>query len=229
LKIKIEEVEPRFAERLSAPLKTILDELRYSIPHRHKLRVSLLDTNGRKKRSNASADNWSPEAGRIELRFEPVEPDQAAAPSRRVEAILAPDQKRHSPSGHAAHEKQIYMHPAEAEVLAALDRAESRPGWSFVPLKKFRDEILASEHLPSVRTDVERQSVLRSAIEKRFILVGKVPNPKAPEFPVTTIRLNRLLPEVQGILESSGSQDSDFHPVEIPGEPLSATILRERR
>jgi len=29
--------------------------------------------------------------------------------------------------------------------------------------------------------------------------------------------------------EPSDGSDSDFHPVEIPGEPLSATILRERR
>lgn len=61
------------------------------------------------------------------------------------------------------------------------------------------------------------------------MLVGKVSNPRAPEFPVTTIRLNRLLPEVQQVIGDSGRTDSDFHPVEIPGEPLSTTILRERR
>jgi hypothetical protein len=98
-----------------------------------------------------------------------------------------------------------------------------------VPLKKFRDEILAAESLPSIRTDVERQNVLRSAIEKKFVLLGKVANPKAPEFPVTTIRLNRMLPEVQRILGQGESPDMDFRPVEIRGEPLSTTILRERR
>jgi hypothetical protein len=114
-------------------------------------------------------------------------------------------------------------------LVRALDHAEAKPGWNFVPLKKFRDEILPSKHVPSMRTDVERQNVLRSAIEKRLVLVGKVPNPKAPEFPVTTIRLNRLLPQVQAILGTLNTPDSDFHPVEIRGEPLSATILRERR
>jgi len=29
--------------------------------------------------------------------------------------------------------------------------------------------------------------------------------------------------------ELSDGPDLEFHPVEIPGEPLSATILRERR
>ena len=80
-----------------------------------------------------------------------------------------------------------------------------------------------------MQTDVERQNVLRSAIEKRLVLVGKVPNPKAPEFPVTTVRLNRLMPEVKTLLGQTVDADLDFRPIEIRGEPLSATILRERR
>jgi hypothetical protein len=120
------------------------------------------------------------------------------------------------------------VHPAEAELLRALDRAESTPGWNFVSLKKFRDEILPSEDVPSIRTDVERQNVLRVAIDKRLILKGKVHNPKSPQFPVTTIRLNRLMPEVQEVL-GLPKGDLDFHPIHIKGEPLSATILRERR
>ena len=42
----------------------------------------------------------------------------------------------------------IQVHPAEAELLRALDRAESTPGWNFVSLKKFRDEILPLEMSP---------------------------------------------------------------------------------
>ena len=122
----------------------------------------------------------------------------------------------------------VQVHPAEVELLKALDRAESTPGWSFVSLKKFRDEILPLEDVPSIRSDVERQNVLRSAIDKRLILRGKVENPKSPQFPVTTIRLNRLLPEVQEVL-GLPEKNLDFHPIHIKGEPLSATILRERR
>ena len=109
-----------------------------------------------------------------------------------------------------------------------MDRAESTPGWSFVSLKKFRDEILPLEDVPSIRSDVERQSVLRSAIDKRLILKKPVPNPRSPQFPVTSIRLNRLMPEVQQVL-GHPKRDLDFHPIHIKGEPLSATILRERR
>jgi hypothetical protein len=227
--MKIEQIEPQFALKLGDPLKHILQELQYPVPDNYRPRVSLLDASGRKKRSNASAANWSPESGRIEIRFEATRPErkQEGAPETRsrIENTPTAPSKPRKPSDNVA--------PPEADLLKvlvrALDRAESKPGWTFVPLKKFRDEILSSEDVPSMRTDIERQNVLRSAIEKRLILVGRVANPKAPEFPVTTIRVNRLMPEVQRILGQRENPDSDFHPVEIRGEPLSATILRERR
>jgi hypothetical protein len=231
MKTRIEQVEPQFAQKLDSPLKNVLQELRYSIPENSSLRVSLLDASGRKKRSDASADNWSPETGRIEIRFEiPRSGDKEVAADSVSPVRSSPASGELSGSGAT---RSNYVHPAETDLVQALvralDHAEAKPGWNFVPLKKFRDEILPSEHVPSMRTDVERQNVLRSAIEKRLVLVGKVPNPKAPEFPVTTIRLNRLLPQVQAILGTLNTPDSDFHPVEIRGEPLSATILRERR
>ena len=66
--MKIEQVEPQFAQKLDNPLKHILQEFQYLVPDNYRPRVSLLDASGRKKRSNASADNWSPESGRIEIR-----------------------------------------------------------------------------------------------------------------------------------------------------------------
>lgn len=231
--MKIQQVEPQFAQKLDNPLKHILQELRYSVPDNYISKVSLLDASGRKKKRNASAENWSPESGRIEITFEPV-----SAEGGQLVETESSDGVPSPPTTSAARSVQAidpstYVHPAEVDLLnvlvKALSRAESRPGWNFVPLKKFRDEILALENIPSMRTEVERQNVLRSAIEKRFILVGRVPNPKAPEFPVTTVRLNRLMPEVQGILGGKQNPDSEFNPVEIRGEPLSATILRERR
>lgn len=114
-------------------------------------------------------------------------------------------------------------------MLRVLDRAESKPGWNFVPLKKFRDEILPLESIASTLTDIERKNTLDLAIKKQLILTSKVPNPKSPQFPVTTIRLNRLMPQVKVALGQSGNPNLDFHPVEIQGEPLSTTILRERR
>ncbi len=232
MNVKIKQLEPQVAQKLGHSLKTILKELHHPIPEHYQLQISLLDVNGRKKRSDASADNWSPENGRIEIRFEPAETlsrgehrSEATLAAPPVAALDAQTERVSAGVRSAA----VFVHPAEAELLKALDRAESTPGWSFVPLKKFRDEILPSQHISSIPTDVERQAVLRSAIEKRLILVGKVPNPKAPQFPVSTIRLNRLMPEVRAAVGQGDNPDMDFHPIEISGEPLSATILRERR
>src|SRR6266849_9702455 len=221
----VKEVELEFGRKLDSPLTDILQDLGYSLPQSLHVRASLLDSNGRKKRSNAAADNWSPVLGRIEIRFEPV-----AQEREQINSATSRTAAKESPANPEEQSDGVFVHPAEADLLRvlvrALDRAESRPGWNFVPLKKFRDEILPQEHLPSMRTDVEHRSVLNSAIEKKFVLVGRVPNPKAPQFPVTTIRLNRLMPEVKAVLGQTNSHDLDFHPVEISGEPLSATILR---
>src|SRR4029077_18493202 len=222
---KVKEVELEFGKKLDNALADILQDLGYSVPQSHQIKASLLDSNGRKKRSSASADHWSPVLGRIEIRFEPVAQEQKQVNS----ATSQPAAKESSAKSEKLVTGMPGVHPAEADLLIALDRAESRPGWNFVPLKKFRDEILPQEHLPSIRTDVERRSVLNSVIEKKFVLLGKVVNPKSPQFPVTTLRLNRLMPEVKVVLGQTNSQDLDFHPVEISGEPLSATILRERR
>jgi hypothetical protein len=215
MNVRIDQLEPELAQKLVSPLKNILHELRYTIPGQYQLRVSLLDANGRKKRSDASADNWSPESGRIEIRFEP-------APEERK--IASPEVSR-------GEDRKSSSNSLANRLLRALDRAESTPGWNFVSLKKFRDEILPSEPFSPGAfqpADVHWQDAIRSAIEKRLILVGKVPNPKSPQFPVTSIRLNRLMPEVQEVL-GLPKRDLDFHPIHIKGEPLSATILRERR
>jgi len=223
---KIKEVELEFGKKLDHALADILQDLGYAVPQSHQIKASLLDSRGRKKRSSASAQHWSPVSGRIEIRFEPVAQQQ----QEQVNSATSQPAAKESP----AKPEKLSMampgvQPAEADLLIALDQAESRPGWNFVPLKKFRDEILLQGHLPSIRTDVERRSVLTSVIEKKFVLLGKVINPKSPQFPVTTLRLNRLMPEVKVVLGQTNSQDLDFHPVEISGEPLSATILRERR
>lgn len=225
-KLTIDQVEPQFAKELETPLKAALKQVGYSIPESFRLRVSLLKADGRKKRSNAAADTWAPESDRMQFWLEPSTAEKAVPSeiSHQVEVLSVPNAERTDASQDTTGSG---VHPAEAELLRALDRAESTPGWSFVSLKKFRDEILPSE-VPSIRSDVERQNVLRSAIDKRLILKKPVPNPKSPQFPVTSIRVNRLMTEVQAVL-GHPKRDLEFHPIHIKGEPLSATILRERR
>ena len=228
--MKIEELEPQFAQRLGDPLKHILHAFNYSLPEYCQVRVSLLDANRRKKKSNASANNWSPESGRIEIRFEAVgREQQPPSTADKLGQNLNPAQVH--PQPHVRDDTGVNSNPesAETDLLRALDRAESTPGWNFVPLKKFRDEILPLAPMASTLTDTERKDTLDLAIKKQLILTSKVPNPKAPQFPVTTIRLNRLMPGVKAALGQPGDSEPEFRPIEIRGEPLSSTILRERR
>lgn len=175
-------------------------------------RVSLYE-NGRKKRRNAAEDNWSPRMGEVRITFEVDSESEVATHASTLQPPQVP-----SP----------VLPDGLDELVRQLDRAESRPGYSFVALKWFRDSVL-----PAVRADWQdaekRDHILRAATEKRLILTSKVPNPKSPEFPVTALKLNRSQPEVEAILGSRDTASGEFHPVPIRGEALSATIVRERR
>src|SRR5271166_1689551 len=138
-KISVEQVEPRFARELETPLKAALKQLGYSIPESFRLRVSLLTADGRKKRSNAAAHTWAPESGRMQFWLEPSTAEKTAVPaevSSAPEALSAANATRAQASQGNSGPK-VHVHPAEAELLRALDHAESIPGWSFVSLKKF--------------------------------------------------------------------------------------------
>jgi len=231
-KVSIQQVEPQFAQQLESPLKVALKQLGYSVPENFRLRVSLLQADGRKKRSNASAETWAPESDRMEFWLEPSNSEMSVSPptghNSNISTGTSETQARVPPAGAGGSGS---LHPAEVKLLRALDRAESTPGWSFVSLKRFRDDILPQESFAAGEaklTDVHWQELLRDAIEKKLILTRKVQNPKSPQFPVTAIRINRLLPEVQAVL-GLAKKTLGFHPIHIKGEPLSAVILRERR
>lgn len=218
----IQELEARLerglAELRSPEYKTLEALLGPIITTEYRVRVSLVDQEDkhgkkRKKRKNASANNWSPATGEVRIYFE----------KDTVNSAVAKDDV--SSESHTKNSDEFEPIP---NLVRALDRAESKPGYQFISLKWFRDVALPAESLDWARSDSVRQNILREAIERRLILTSKVPNPKSPQFPVTAIRLNRLLPEIQAILGEQVAH-SDFRPVDIRGEGLSATVLRERR
>jgi len=116
-----------------------------------------------------------------------------------------------------------------SDLIRCLDLAESRPGYTFVALKWFRDVALPGSASAWAQSDAVRSNVLREAIDRRIVVTGRIPNPKSPQFPVTTLKLNRLLPEVRTVLGRGDSMEEGFEPITIRGENLSATVLRERR
>jgi hypothetical protein len=208
----IEDIEARLEEDLSklrGPEYKAISTLRERLtPPGYRAHVQLLAKGGRKKRKDASADSWSPESGEIRISFEPEVKWSPPAKSMRATG---------SPSDPVS------------DLVRSLDRAELTPGYDFVSLKWFRDVVLKAESFDWAQSDAARQAVLRESIERRLVLTSKVQNPKSPQFPVTAIRLNRLLPATQAILGEASAIDSDFDPVEIRGEGLSATVLRQRR
>ena len=156
---------------------------------------------GRKKRRTASADNWTPGTGEILITFEPVETGDAVASEQPAKAV--------SPNGDL---DQVCQALAEAEI-----------GRSFVALKWFRDEFLPAKGYSWATTTEDRHAVLTKAITGGRIITGKVTNPRAPQYPTTTVRVNR-----QRQSQFSGAPARRFRPVPIAGEPLSDTILRDR-
>lgn len=212
-------LERGLAKLRSPEFKSLEPLLQPLVPKGFRVHVSLVDKKGRKKRKNAAADNWSPALGEVWIYFEP-----------ETESLPAEDDNKPTPSGRRSHrqESAAAVDPL-SYLVQALDRAEARPGYDFVALKWFRDVVLPAEGLDWTQSESVRQNVLREAIEKRLVLTSKVPNPKSPQFPVTAIRLNRLLLETLARLGTGTVSNLEFDPVEIRGESLSATVLRERR
>jgi hypothetical protein len=163
MKAKIEQVEPQFAQKLDNPFKSILQELRYSVPSGYRLRVSLLDANGRKKRSDASADNWSPQSGRIEIRFEPAPEEQNVAAPQSSQGVASKSSPQPQSFAEGFSGPNTFVAPLEIKLLRALACAESTPGWKFVALKKFRDGLTSEALAPGSfqPTDVNWQEAIQ--------------------------------------------------------------------
>lgn len=221
----IEEFESRLKPSLEKS-----DALQPLVPSGYRVHVTLLDQNGRKKRRSASADTWSPTSGLIQISFEKESEDAAdkgAVVSNAPQALRVESSDRPI-TGHDP-DPQFAISDSLSDLIRCLDHAECRPGYTFVALKWFRDVALPASAPAWAQSDAVRSNVLRDAIERRIVLTGRIPNPKSPQFPVTTVKLNRLLPEVRSVLGPGDSIEEGFEPITIRGESLSATVLRERR
>ncbi len=173
-----------------APMNdTITSALNFLIPEGFSP-VIQLEEEGRKKRSNSAASNWDPERGEIVIYFERT---SAAQPMRAPQGSYTVSQ----PLGTVRNSRpQAPAEPAEAtaeelrQCCEALAQAEGG-GKPFVSLKWFRDTALPSYSYPWTISPASRQRVLTKAIESGAVSLDRVPNPKSPQFPTTTVRLNR--------------------------------------
>ena len=170
----------------------------------------------RKKRRNARfEENWNPGSDSIRVVLSPVKD--------KVESTT--DNAATSPG-------MEHLEPAEdrlSDLIRALDHAERYPDHRFVSLTWFRNTSLLHEGYPWAVSGLARHDVLHKAIDRHWILLSKVENPKRPRFPVTAIRLNRQIAEVNAILGFRANRPPAFRPVDIRDEPLSATVLHDGR
>jgi hypothetical protein len=204
------DVELELARGISEVLRELGLEI---LPDGYQCEVHLHRGNRKKRRDAEFQKTWDPDEDSIRIGF-----------SRIEEAIEQP-----ATTGKYHFVRRALTEDWLSDLVRALDRAERRPGYEFVSLKWFRDNALLHEGFSWAADEFARHNALRDAIDRRWILTSKVANPRPPNFPVTAIRLNRQMPEVNAILGSGTVSLCGFRPVPIRGEPLSATVLRDRR
>ncbi|MGH7161344.1 MAG: hypothetical protein ACREFS_14850 [Acetobacteraceae bacterium] len=200
------DIEARIAQTIAGLLREL-----GVLPDGYVCEVRLQGKVHKKHRDADFERNWDPNSDSIRIGFErrgkgeiAVAVDEEAAPSDVADDTLR-------------------------DLVRALDRAERRPGYEFVSLKWFRDTALAGEEYSWAADATLCHNALRDAIDRRWILTSKVANPRPPNFPVTGIRLNRQIPDVNAVLGRESGSPPAFRPVAIRGEALSATVLRDRR
>lgn len=205
---------PRFQAQLPDALKPLA---KLASPTGLRVQVSLRHAkSGRQVKRNAPADSWSPESGLVSISYNP-----ALKEAELSEGAVAPPQDSLSGPEHR-------QDPVK-ELVLALARAQRDPQLGFISLKWFRDGYLLRQGYAWAAAPENRQQALVEAINRKWVLTSKVANPKNPQFPVTAIKLNQSLPEVRKLLEQESEFGSMFAPISIAGEPLSETVLRDRR
>jgi hypothetical protein len=177
--------------------------------------VIQLEEDGRKKRSNASASNWNPETGEIVIFFEK---EEASQPGNFLHKHPIQEQPSHPDASALEADAEVTSLQIQ-QCCQALAEAE-KAGRSFIALKWFRDDALPSHHYAWTADAESRQRVLAKAIEMGTVKTSKIPNPRNPQFPTTTVSLNRERPQ-SGVIPR-------FNPVPVRGEPVSYTIMRDR-
>jgi hypothetical protein len=234
----VEQVVQKGLEALrDAPLRAdITEALRFLTPAGYRPVAQLVGEDGRKKRSTAAASNWSPETGEIVIYFEPLvatetkpvlnvsERSSPPPPLQPVSAFvrsrpMTPPPAHDIPdaSGRIGSEDVTPLQVQQCcEALAEAEKA----GKLFIAFKWFRDEELPRYKFDWTISQTLRQRVLAKAVEMGAIQTKPIPNPKSPQHPTTVVSLNRS--------EAPQTMPRRFNPIVVRGEPVSATIMRDR-
>lgn len=208
----------------------LIRALRFLAPPGYQAIVELCGENGRSKRRNAYATTWTPEEDEVRIYFERVDgnnaEDEDRAESRpgphlrgrAIRPVAAVHDDGNVDEGSGALPADI--DDRIKELCATLAEAE-RGGHAFIALKWFRDSFLPRKAFSWNQNPESRQMILAEAILRGVVLTSKIPNPKTPAYPTTTIRLNRA---EAGVPEEA----QRFRPVAVQGDSFGAMLDDDR-
>ena len=201
--------------------------LQFLAPQGYQVIVELCGENGRSKRRNANASSWTPEEDEVRIYFERIDgdaedlDDEIGPPATQSRARLT--RTTAFEDGNVADSHTVPpadMDERIRELCATLAEAE-RGGHAFIALKWFRDSFLPRKTFTWNQNPESRQMILAEAILRGVVMTSKIPNPKTPAYPTTTIRLNRA---EAGIPEET----QRFRPVAVQGATLTAIMDEDR-
>jgi len=182
--------------------------LHFLAPAGYQVIVELCGENGRSKRRGSLATTWNPEEDEIRIYFERIDGDEDYPESHVAESngngyahATIPRHSRTTARATHGNMEERWIHepsaplPADVddqirELCATLAEAE-RGGHAFIALKWFRDSFLPRKAFRWNQNPESRQLILAEAIQRGVVSTSKIPNPKTPAYPTTTIRLNR--------------------------------------
>jgi hypothetical protein len=196
--------------------------LRFLSPPGYQAIVELCGENGRSKRRNANASSWTPEEDEVRIYFERVDEDAEEEDERPVPQVRSRAPRPVQQSFEDGNVDDSGGLPPDIddrikELCGTLAEAE-RGGHAFIALKWFRDSFLPRKAFSWNQNPESRQMILAEAILRGVVLTSKIPNPKTPAYPTTTIRLNRA---EAGVPEEA----QRFRPVAVQGESMALNSI----
>jgi hypothetical protein len=198
--------------------------LRFLAPPGYQAIVELCGENGRSKRRNANATAWNPEEDEVRIYFERAGGDTDDEDDRTPERLV-PQVRARSPRPVAVSYEDGNVDDSNGQLPADIDdrikELCATLAEAFIALKWFRDSFLPRKAFSWNQNPESRQMILAEAILRGVVLTSKIPNPKTPAYPTTTIRLNRA---EAGVPEEA----QRFRPVAVQGDPMSATLDDDR-
>lgn len=151
----------------------------------------------------------------------------ASKPSERGDSIyivLRPRRAGASPTEPKAEVGEAVL----GELVRALRDAEQAPGHSFVALKWFRDSYLPQRGFSWAQSAEHRNQALREATARGWVRVEKIANPRNPGFPTSVLHAAVEHPGLRELLGEAPKLGWDFKPIQMKGEPMSATVRKMR-